>query len=389
MRQSKRRVIGKYGSHGTSARAFIERGGELVRVQWRQRGALKTQSWPNTPEYQSEARIFAETIAAELNEAKAPRARLTLRQLWQRHSDAEFSRLRPRTCALRSADWRKWEVFVGKEAIAEDQGRDKLAEFRVEMERMGLGVRTIGETIKSVKLVYAWGLEHELLRRDRLAPYKYKVAKDKRPGQVDEFRLEEFQKLLSVVPLNDGRTWRAHAVLGVCGYQGARQWAVLHLRKADLNFDQGIITWRAEWDKNGVEWLQPMRPQTRAILEACRQRSGYSQWVFPAGNKRNKGSVYTAQSLWCALRSAERKAKVEHKRNRGAHGLRRLLAGEVMALTGNVKDAADAIGDRDLKVMQRYLVKREDRVRDVFRRLDEPETVTEVATDGDRDSVSD
>lgn len=388
MRQSKRKTLGTWGSHGASARAFVERGGELVRVQWRQQGALKTQSWPNTPENQAEARVFAETIAQELNEAKAPRARLTVRQLWQKHAESEFSRLRPRTCALRSQDWRKWELFVGREAIAEDQGRDKLAEFRTELERVGLGVRTIGETIKSVKLVYAWGLEHEVLRRDRLAPYRYKVAKDKRPEPVAEFRLDELHALLRVVPLDDGRTWRAHGVLALCGYQGARQWSVLHLRWADIDLQAGVILWRAEWDKNGVAWTQPLRPQSRAVLEVCRRRSD-SEWVFPAGNKRNRNAVYTAQSLWCALIAAEKRAGIGHKRNRGAHGLRRLLAGEVMALTGNIKDAADAIGDRDLKVMQRYLVKREDRVREVFEQLDTPETATDMVTEPSGESLSD
>jgi integrase len=343
-----------------------------VRVQWRQQGALKTQSWPNTEENQAEARVYAETIAQELREAKAPRARLTVRQLWQKHSDSEFSRLRPRTCALRSADWRKWELFVGRDAIAEDQGRDKLVEFRAGLETAGLGVRTIGETIKSVRLVYAWGLEHEVLRRDRLAPYRYKVAKDRRPAPVEEYRQDEFAALLRALPLDDGRSWRAHGVLALCGYQGARQWSVLHLRWADIDLDRGILTWQADWDKNGVTWFQPLRPRSRSVLEVCRRRAGDSPWVFPASSSLNKGEVYTEQSLWYALVAAEKRAGISHKRNRGAHGLRRLLAGEVMALTGNIKDAADAIGDRDLKVMQRYLVKREDRVREVFRQLDDP-----------------
>jgi integrase len=393
MTRKKKRTIARFGTHGASARVFIERGGDLVRVQWRQQGALKTQSWPNTPEYQDEARAFAQTVAHELGEAQAPRARLTVRQLWAMHSQAEFPRLRPRTCALRSADWRKWEAFVGSDTIAEDIGRDKMVEFKAELEAIPLGVNTIRETIKSVKLVYAWGVEHEVLRRDRLAPYKYKVAKDKRPAPVEEYRQPELVALLQQLPLDDGRTWRAHGVLAVCGYQGARQWSVLHLRKADIDLEQGILTWRAEWDKNGVTWTQPLRPQTRAVLAVCLRRSGESEWVFPAGNTLNKGAVYTAQSLWCSLVAAEKRAGITHKRNRGAHGLRRLLAGEVMALTGNLKDAADAIGDKSLKVVEKsYLVKRDDRVREVFGMLDSEEENTRNrnpnSNDGEAGSVS-
>jgi hypothetical protein len=195
------------------------------------------------------------------------------------------------------------------------------------------------------------------------------------------------------LPLDDGRTWRAHGVLAVCGYQGARQWSVLHLRWTDIDLERGIITWRAEWDKNGVTWTQPLRPQTRAVLAVCQRRSGDSEWVFPAGNKLNKGAVYTAQSLWCSLVAAEKRAGIDHKRNRGAHGLRRLLAGEVMARTGNIKDAADAIGDKSLKVVEKsYLVKRDDRVREVFGMLDQSQENTRNrnpnSNDGEPGSVS-
>jgi hypothetical protein len=96
--------------------------------------------------------------------------------------------------------------------------------------------------------------------------------------------------------------------------------------------------------------------------------------VFPPGSlKRAKvhTETYTPQSLWAALRRAESRAGIEHHERRASHGLRRLLAGEVNALTGNAKLAMDAIGDRDIKQAQRYLRPRQDELKAAFDRLDE------------------
>jgi hypothetical protein len=82
--------------------------------------------------------------------------------------------------------------------------------------------------------------------------------------------------------------------------------------------------------------------------------------------------VYSAQALWYALTQAERRAGIAHKRGRGAHGLRRMLAGDVLALTKNLKTAGDAIGDKDLRILQEhYLSDRPEEVRAAFEQLDQ------------------
>jgi hypothetical protein len=54
-----------------------------------------------------------------------------------------------------------------------------------------------------------------------------------------------------------------------------------------------------------------------------------SPWVFSAPRERRKSTdpVYSAQALWWALTEAEKRAGIEHKANRGAQKLRRMLAG--------------------------------------------------------------
>jgi integrase len=388
-REAKRRTLLREGRHGRTVRCFIERGGDLVRVQWRVNGAVRTESRPNTPAGVAEMKAFAQTLARELSQGDAGQSRLTTRELWEKYAEAEFPSLRIRSRQLVAAHWKRWELLVTRDSVAEEIGPDKLAEFRTSLERVGVGVTSTGKAIAAVKRVYGWADEHELIRRDRLAKYRYKIAKDKRPEPVAEYRMEEFAALLAHLPLTGAKTWRAAGILTLCGYQGVRQWSAMHLQWEDIDREAGTITWRAEWDKQGREWTQPLRlPTAVALVLLHRWRKDGNPWVFWTGDSRNKSPVYTRGALWRALVEAEKRAGLAHKRNRGAHGLRRLLAGEVMAQTGNVKDAMDAIGDRDLRVMQRYLVKREDRVREVFGLLDTPKPQPEtqpIGTPGNGD----
>jgi integrase len=165
-------------------------------------------------------------------------------------------------------------------------------------------------------------------------------------------------------------TWRAHAVLALCGWQGARQNAVLHLRWDDLDLEAGAVVWRARWDKVGREWVQPLRAGSIAVLRAVQERTGGHGWVFPAASRKSGREVYSAQSLWSALRRAERAAGITHQGRRGAHGLRRMLFNDVLAATGDIGAAMAAIHDTDLRVASRYLQGRDDRVREAFAVLD-------------------
>jgi integrase len=264
-----------------------------------------------------------------------------------------------------------------------------MAGLRAELEKKhGLAVNTIRRVVSGIKTVYNWGEAHELLSRNKMHRYRFKVGKDRKPAKVAEYRKEDFAKLCEALPL-DGRNWRAGGIIRLCGYQGVRQGAVRHLQWADVNFDTLRITWRGRWDKLGRDWGQPLRQPTWQTLEEIRARQvalgEQSEWVFPAPRERKRSTdpVYSAQALWWALTQAEKRAGIEHKVNRGAHGLRRMLAGDIMALTGNLKTAGDAIGDKDLRVLQEhYLGDREDQVREAFAKLDEPETVIPTVTQG-------
>jgi hypothetical protein len=51
-----------------------------------------------------------------------------------------------------------------------------------------------------VKLVYAWAERRELVARNRIALYGFKLAKEERRNEPAEYRVEDFERLLAQCP---------------------------------------------------------------------------------------------------------------------------------------------------------------------------------------------
>jgi hypothetical protein len=85
-----------FGPSRGGVRVLLERGGELVRVQWYDDGIRRVKSWPNTREGRTEAKAWARAFAEARTLGPRPAPRLTLRQLWERYLEAEFPHLRDR-----------------------------------------------------------------------------------------------------------------------------------------------------------------------------------------------------------------------------------------------------------------------------------------------------
>lgn len=375
-----RRVLMELGRRGCKTRVFLERGHALVRVQWTEKGrVVGTQSWPNTLSNREAAKAFAQELEAERSgQRRAEAEPITLRELWEAYVTAEFGHLRPNTQRLYTEYWRRWELFVGRNFACDDVTLEMVDQFRRELERRGLAVSTTRQVIRTAKLVFSWGEGRELIQRNRLHRYRFKVAKEQRVDSPEEYRNEDLRAILAALDPMHGGQWRAFVALSLCGYQGRRQHAVLHLRWEDVDMEAGTVTWRAEWDKMGNEETTPLRRGARQALEVAlyhRERSGYTgPWVLPAGSRKNrKSECYSIQSLWSALQKAEERAGIPKLTRRAGHGLRRMLAGNVNELTGDPMLALRTIGDRDMRQAERYLKRRDDRIADAFERLDEAE----------------
>ena len=374
-----RKPLGTYGPHGSRVRVWVD--GALVRVEYRDGGARRTRSWPNTAANRTAARAWAAVFAAERSAAPTARRRWTTAELWAGYAEAEMGHLRPRSVILYRNHWHAWQTFVTPQSHAEDLGVLTVGQFRADREQAGWAPSTTAKAITVVKIVYAWAYRARLLERNEVRDYRFKVAKEARHGAPAEYRTADWQAIVAQLPL-EGRAWRAGAVLRLCGLQGARQNAVLHLQWEDVDLAAQTITWQAAWDKTGTRRVQPLRPAARVVFEAVRAHHAAegltSPWLFPGRRARE---VYSAQSLWAALVRAEREAGIPHQPRRAAHGFRRMLFGNVLEATHDLGAAMDVLGDTDLRVVSRsYRKSRLDQQRHALELLD--------AQDGPRDTTT-
>ncbi len=105
-----------FGPSRGGVRVLVERGGELVRVQWYDDGIRRVKSWPNTRDGRAEAKAWGRGFAEARTLGPRPTApRLTLRQLWERYFEAEFPHLRPKTQTNYREHWSRWELFLGRD----------------------------------------------------------------------------------------------------------------------------------------------------------------------------------------------------------------------------------------------------------------------------------
>lgn len=106
----------------------------------------------------------------------------------------------------------------------------------------------------------------------------------------------------------------------------------------------GLIVWRADSDKMGVESITPIDPLTHgAIIRLDR----HSLWLFPSPSSIERPVSYRLMRRWLEL--AERMADVRPK---GWHGFRRARATELIDV--NAKIVARYMGWKSLESVFRY-----------------------------------
>lgn len=373
---SPRRTIVTYGYRDRRVRVVVESGSERLLVTWRESGTRRYRSWPNTKPAKAEALAFAEGLADTLGKPQQPQP-ITLRDLWLRYRETEFPHLRPRTQQLYEQRWATWELFVGKGTHADSLTFATVDKFREEMAKRGTAVNQVKETVKTAKLVLSWAESRDLTARNRIQKYVFKTHKDEPVNEPAEYTADERDQLIAQFNPRLAVQWRPWALLMLLGHHGVRERAALHLTWEDIDTNSGEVIWRKEFDKLGREWRQPLTWELVSVLAWARwwrKRVGYEgPWVFFSRDARSASTtdgrttagVYRVQSLWSALQKAELRAGIVHKPYRATHGIRRMVAGEVLQRTGDPVLAMHYIGDTDLKMMKRYLKRRDDRLRHV------------------------
>ena len=139
---------------------------------------------------------------------------------------------------------------------------------------------------------------------------------------------EEYRALLKVSHKVD---CRFHVALVLAHETGHRIGAIRQLQWPDIDFEGGMIVWRAEHDKSGYEHITPVTVEALDALKEVRRwdpLAGEGGPVLPA--PRNPLAVVGAARLYAWWRKAQILAGLEPKAGRGWHSLRRKFASDLM-----------------------------------------------------------
>jgi integrase len=233
-----------------------------------------------------------------------------------------FMRYFGRTCKTSALNIRDWERFISDR----NHGRVGPASGR----KCSVGNRTIQMDLSFLRCVLTWatraGDGHGGILLDRDPLRGLKLPREKNPRRIT-LLAEEYQRLLQVGSEVD---WRFRVALVLANETGHRIGAVRRLRWSDIDFENVLITWRAESEKSGYAHSTPMSQAAWVILEEARQlKPGIGDApVLPAVRDPSQPALpYYMRDLWL---KAERAAGLERKKGRGWHSLRRKFATELM-----------------------------------------------------------
>lgn len=117
---------------------------------------------------------------------------------------------------------------------------------------------------------------------------------------------EELHELL----LTHSPNWRFSLVMELCRETIHRRNSVRQIALADLDLAAGTVTWRGEFDKNGIEITTPLTRQALEIIEKT-PRVPESPWLIPAEEDPSRPVSIHVLNLW--LQPAKDRAGIDMK----------------------------------------------------------------------------
>jgi len=366
-----RKRLATTGDRGNLVRLFMETKGRMKRyvVQWGPKGARQQDSWPADARGKAEAEAFFKAFGETARQSSTAPEPLTVRAMWTAYLEAEAEHLRPRSLALYSASWRKWEQHVKPDSVADQLDIRTIAEFRKRLDEQKLETATVKATIAQVRIVYNWAERMELISRNRWHLFVHKVAKEKRTKPRAEFSSAEFVAIWKALNTNRRGQWRAWCAVGLLGIYGNRQNEILQLQWSWIDGDYVNIP--GDVVKTGEEGTLKLFALTRTILDIAKRwaiaekyKGAYVLFSGQAAGRTHASQqpFYSIQTLTDHIHRAEARAGIASIKWRAGHGFRRGLVGDLADETGDVMFALQAIGDRDVRMASRYRVRRNDKV---------------------------
>lgn len=415
----KRKLLAHWGKRGDMVRVRLDKRRDRVEVYYRDLERVEHKKvFPNTPEGREEAKSWGESYHAErariAEERKNPTkpVPITHRQLWEKFvaSPAYTDDIREATRRNYRDRWKVWEVFKKPESIVNDTTLDDVDVFRASCKEAGYAINSVRQILNVVRTIYNWGQSRKLVTNNELAGFVWKSPKDAAVLEPGEFSTEEWEAMMRTFKpssLMDGtlfaaKNWRPWVMMMLIQHHGQRANAVRHAQWTDFDFEAGLVTWRAAYQKQGKDVVQPITHGTVAALLVARfwadrhlvmrwrrrvritdgPRRGKwirdpelrdeiiaSPWVL-FGEKK-KLEAYSYSSWHYQFVKAEREAGISHEDYRGGHGGRRMVMGNVLEATGDLMTAMNYIGDSDLKQAKSYDRRRQQRIETASETIEE------------------
>jgi len=283
------------------------------------------------------AKEQAEQLAADFRSKYSPRARLTLKSLFDIYLREVTPEKTPakqehdrRTAALLLRAWgeirrpetlglRDWNRFIVERRSGRLRPEGSTRRVRT------VGDRQIGYDLKFALAVFNWavlagdGNGGALLERNPLKGFPVPVNVNPiRPVLTND----RYRAMLAVAKDVGPDVGLA---LVLARETGHRIGAISALRWSDVNLEGQLVLWRSEADKMGREHVTPLTPVAAAALRAARTHTpGIADaLIFPADGL----TTHSARSRWRRWwLQAERLAGLKHEPRFGWHSLRHAFA---------------------------------------------------------------
>lgn len=292
--------------------------------------------------------------------------RLTLRTLFDIYvGSPSFQGKKPRT---QREDRRKLERVLGfvnpdrdvMSLTVTDVERYKGARLRGECGGTKVGMRAVEADLSVLRAMLNWGIRQRTSRGMPLLPYNplqgVKLPREKNPQRpiATWERFEKTREVLETLQREAAseakrRSWiKVELALVLAEATGRRIGAIQQLRWEDVDFDKGVIRWRQDADKQGIERWMPMPSQLVEELRSFQRRLVVVGGPVFASPWRTNGTMHP-RTLAQLLVEAEQKAGLPKLTGGVWHPYRRKWATERKHLP--VIDVAQAGGWSDTQTL--------------------------------------
>jgi integrase len=243
--------------------------------------------------------------------------------------------------------------FVGPNRVVSDISTVDLQNYRKKLIKAGKSPNTINNRIATVKAMYNWAVDNEIIDHSpRLRAVK-KITPQK--GEKPTFTIDQIQALLEIANIQ----MKAMIWLGLnCGFGctdcAELKWKNIDLKNGRVLFPRG---------KTGIERNLPLWPETVQALKQVPKKGElvfYTQrgnpWVRAIRNRKKDGNEkYTKEdAVTKEFSKLMRKAGLKTPNGVGFYTLRRTAA-TLTARSGDPFAVQRLLGHADLKMATTYV----------------------------------